>query len=492
MEIVASNISRAFGSTKALADVSITLRGGEIHALVGENGAGKSTLLKILGGAERLDAGAITIDGEPYRPLSLNEAVTRGVGLVFQELTINPSLTVAENIFAGQLRRFRRGGILTGKMFAREAQELLDSFDANISVRQSLSSLDLGQCKCIEVARALSTRPQAIFFDESTAFLNHREINVVLKAMRALKAQGLAVAFVSHHLAEVGVVADRLTILKDGRKVGEFESDELDREQIQSRMVGRDMSTGIYPPRGGKTEGAPALTLAAVGAGPGLAPLSLTLRQGEIVGVAGLKGAGGERLLEIVAGAGRVSSGEIRIGDKPLAARSPADSWAKGIAYLPGDRTAEGLIVSATVLDNLIMARPPRHGPWFDRRRARDVAEEMIRALHIKASSVWDTTNSLSGGNLQKLLLGKCLAAGPRILLLNNPTRGVDVGARLEIYRSLRESAARGLAIVLVSEDLNELIGLSDRILVMRAGVVTARIDDPSGASEDVLIRHMT
>ena len=492
MEIVASNISRAFGSTKALADVSITLRGGEIHALVGENGAGKSTLLKILGGAERLDAGAITIDGEPYRPLSLNEAVTRGVGLVFQELTINPSLTVAENIFAGQLRRFRRGGILTGKMFAREAQELLDSFDANISVRQSLSSLDLGQCKCIEVARALSTRPQAIFFDESTAFLNHREINVVLKAMRALKAQGLAVAFVSHHLAEVGVVADRLTILKDGRKVGEFESDELDREQIQSRMVGRDMSTGIYPPRGGKTEGAPALTLAAVGAGPGLAPLSLTLRQGEIVGVAGLKGAGGERLLEIVAGAGRVSSGEIRIGDKPLAARSPADSWAKGIAYLPGDRTAEGLIVSATVLDNLIMARPPRHGPWFDRRRARDVAEEMIRALHIKASSVWDTTNSLSGGNLQKLLLGKCLAAGPRILLLNNPTRGVDVGARLEIYRSLRESAARGLAIVLVSEDLNELIGLSDRILVMRAGVVTARIDDPSGASEDVLIRYMT
>ena len=153
-----------------------------------------------------------------------------------------------------------------------------------------------------------------------------------------------------------------------------------------------------------------------------------------------------------------------------MAARSPADSWAKGIAYLPGDRTAEGLIVSATVLDNLIMARPPRHGPWFDRRRARDVAEEMIRALHIKASSVWDTTNSLSGGNLQKLLLGKCLAVDPRVLLLNNPTRGVDVGARAEIYRSLREAAERGLAILLVSEDLNELIGLSDRILVMRAG----------------------
>ena len=445
-----------------------------------------------LGGAERLDAGAITIDGHPYRPRSLNEAVERGVGLVFQELTINPSLTVAENIFAGQLRRFRRGGLLTGKMLAREAQELLDSFCANISVRQSLSSLDLGQWKCIEIARALSTRPQAIFFDESTAFLNHREVDVVLKAMRALKDQGLAVAFVSHHLAEVGVVADRLTILKDGRKVGDFESDELDREQIQSRMVGRDMSKGIYPPRVHTVDGPPAITLTNVSAGTRLAPLSVTVRQGEVVGIAGLKGAGGERLLETVAGVEQPSGGEISIGSEPGAVRSPSDAWSKGVAYLPADRTAEGLIVGASVLDNLVMARPPRRGLWFDRRRAREQAMELIGRLHIRASSVYAPASTLSGGNLQKLLLGKCLAASPRILLLNNPTRGVDVGARLEIYRSLRESAAKGLAIVLVSEDLNELIGLSDRILVMRAGVVTAWIDDPSGASEDALIRHMT
>ena len=495
MEIVASKISRAFGGTKALADVSITLRGGAVHALVGENGAGKSTLLKILGGAERLDVGTMTIDGEPYRPQSLNEAVARGVGLVFQELTINPSLTVAENIFAGQLRRFRRSGLLTERALAPKAQELLDSFSADVSVRRPLSSLDLGQWKCVEIARALSTRPQAIFFDESTAFLNHREVDVVLKAMRALKAKGLAVAFVSHHLAEVGAVADRLTILKDGRKVGDFEAAELDREQIQSRMVGRDMSKGIYPPRGDGIGGAPALTLAHVGAdgaGRRLAPLSLTLREGEIVGVAGLKGAGGERLLEIVAGVERTRRGEIRIGSEPGDVRSPSDAWARGVAYLPGDRAGEGLIVSASVLDNLVMARPPRLGPWFDRRRARELATELIGRLSIKTSSVNAPANSLSGGNLQKLLLGKSLAPNPRVLLLNNPTRGVDVGARLEIYRSLRESAAKGLAILLVSEDLNELIGLSDRILVMRAGVVTAEIDDPAGASEDALIRHMT
>jgi ABC-type sugar transport system ATPase subunit len=495
LEIVASHISRAFGGTRALADVSITLRGGAVHALVGENGAGKSTLLKILGGAERLDAGAMTIDGEPYTPQSLNEAVARGVGLVFQELTINPSLTVAENVFAGQLRRFRRGGLLTEKALAPRAQALLDSFSADVSVRRPLSSLDLGQWKCIEIARALSTQPQAIFFDESTAFLNHREVDVVLKAMRALKAQGLAVAFVSHHLAEVGAVADRLTILKDGRKVGDFEADELDREQIQSRMVGRDMSKGLYPPRGDRIDRAPALTLAGVGAdgaGRRLAPLSLTLREGEIVGVAGLKGAGGERLLEIVAGVERPSGGEIRIGSEAGAVRSPSEGWARGVAYLPGDRAGEGLIISASVLDNLVMARPPRRGPWFDRRRARELATDLVGRLSIKTSSVNAPANSLSGGNLQKLLLGKSLAPDPRILLLNNPTRGVDVGARLEIYRSLRESAAKGLAILLVSEDLNELIGLSDRILVMRAGVVTAEIDDPSGATEDALIRHMT
>lgn len=470
----------------------MTLSGGAIHALVGENGAGKSTLLKILGGAERADSGTMAIDGAPYAPQSLNDAVARGVGLVFQEITINPSLTVAENVFAGQLRRFRRGGLLTESALAREAQTLLDSFSAKVSVRRPLSSLDLGQWKCIEIARALSTSPQAVFFDESTAFLNHREVEAVLNAMRALKAQGLAVAFVSHHLAEVAAVADSLTILKDGRKVGDFEAGELDREQIQSRMVGRDMSKGIYPSRAGKISGATALSLAEVGAGRRLAPVSLTLREGEIVGVAGLKGAGGERLLEIVAGVERPTGGVVRIGSWTGVAKAPSDSWAKGVAYLPGDRTAEGLIVSASVLDNLVMARPPRRGPWFDRRRARVMAAEMISNLHIKTSSASAPTNSLSGGNLQKVVLGKCLAAKPRVLLLNNPTRGVDVGARLEIYRSLRESAASGLAIMLLSEDLNELIGLSDRILVMRAGVVAAEIDDPSSASEDTLIRHMT
>ncbi|MFC7400466.1 sugar ABC transporter ATP-binding protein [Chelatococcus sp. GCM10030263] len=491
MQIVAQDISRSFGRTKALAGVSITLQAGTIHALVGENGAGKSTLLKILGGAERPDAGTMSLDGASYAPRSLTDATQAGVGLVFQEMTINPSLTVAENIFAGQLRRFRRGGMLMQAALQREAQAILDGLSADISVRRPIGSLDLGQWKCIEIARVLSTAPRAVLFDESTAFLNHREIELVLAAMQALKARGLVVAFVSHHLAEVEAVADRLTILKDGCKVGDYATGELDREGIQSRMVGRDLADGLFPPRAAVRGSDPVLRLDAV-ASDRLEPISLALGSGEIFGIAGLKGAGGERILEIVAGAARPSGGKLRLEGQPLKPRTPAGAWSRGIAYLPGDRTAEGLIVEASVLDNLVMARPPRRGPFFDRGRARDLAAKLISRLRIKTSSDKARAGSLSGGNLQKVVLGKCLAIDPRVLLLNNPTRGVDVGARAEIYRSLREAADEGLAILLVSEDLNELIGLSDRILVMRGGKAVAAIDDPATTTEDAIIRHMT
>ena len=492
MQIVADNIVRSFGSTRALSGVSLTLEPGLVHALVGENGAGKSTLLKILGGAERADSGVITLDGVPYAPRSLAEAVARGVGLVFQEITVNPSLTVAENIFAGQLRAFSRKGLLFAGALQRRAQEILDGFGAGISVRQSLSALDLGQWKCIEIARALSTDPRAVFLDESTAFLNHREVDAVLGAMRALKARGLSVAFVSHHLAEVEGVADRLTILKDGRKVGDFQAGELDRGGIQSRMVGRELLTAARGERIANYEAQTVLAFEGIGAGPGLAPIDLTLRRGEIVGFAGLKGAGGERVLELAAGVLRPTTGTMVLDGAPFRPRDPAGAWAHGVAYLPGDRSAEGLIADASVLDNLVMADPPRRGPFFDRSRAATVAQALIVRLGIKTASAMARSGSLSGGNLQKVVLGKCLATTPRVLLLNNPTRGVDIGARAEIYRVLHAAAAEGLAILIVSEDLNELIGLADRVLVMRGGEVAAAIEDPSRTSDDAIIRFMT
>ncbi len=491
MRIVAEDLSKSFGNTRALSDVSIALDPGKVHAFVGENGAGKSTLLKILAGAERPDSGRMVVDGQPYAPRSVTDATRRGVGLVFQEVTINPSLTVAENIFAGRLAGFRSLGLLRSSALNRAAQALLDSFSAEISVSQPLSTLDLGQWKCIEVARALSASPKAVLFDESTAFLNHHEVDIVLEAMRALKRQGLVVAFVSHHLAEVGAVADALTILKDGLKVGDFEASGLSREQIQSLMVGRDLSKGLFPPHAARASSDNLMHFEDI-ADARLKPSSVTLGGGEIVGIAGLKEAGGQRILEIAAGVKPLRSGEMRLSGAPFRPRIPAEAWAKGVAYLPGDRTGEGLIVGASVLDNLMMAREPRRGPLFDYAQAKKLSGALIRRLSIKTRGPQTRTGALSGGNLQKVVLGKCLAVDPRVLLLNNPTRGVDVGARAEIYRSLREAADRGLGILIASEDLNELIGLSDRILIMRAGEIVASIEDPASASEDAIIRHMT
>ncbi len=492
MQMVAQNVSRSFGSTRALDDVSVTLDPGFVHALVGENGAGKSTLLKILAGAERADGGQVLLDGQPFAPRSLREATERGVGLVFQEITINPALSVAENVFLGRLRRFRRAGLLSNRRLERAAQEVLDSFSAGISVSQPLTSLDLGQWKCIEIARALASRPKVLLLDESTAFLNHREVDSVLSAMASLKRQDMVVAFVSHHLAEVERVADRLTILKDGRKVGDFDAARISRDEIQARMVGRGVSTTAPAKDPARPQGEPVFSADAIASSPRLAPMSLALRRGEVVGLAGLKGAGGERLLELVAGVAGPDHGSMALAGRPYRARRPAAAWRQGVAYLPGDRTAEGLILDASVLDNLLMARPPRRGPFFDRRRASRSATDLIARLRIKTSSKDARSGLLSGGNLQKVVLGKCLAIRPSLLLLHNPTRGVDVGARMEIYRILRDEAAAGLAILVLSEDLHELTSLSDRILVMRRGEVAFQIDDPSAATEDDIIRHMT
>lgn len=314
----------------------------------------------------------------------------------------------------------------------------------------------------------------------------------MLSAMRCLKARGLVVAFVSHHLAEIEAVADRLTILKDGRKVGDFTAGEIDREGIQTRMVGRELAHAATTDRATINAGAPVLRLFGTASTPQLKPLELSLHRGEIVGFAGLKGAGGERVLELAAGIAPVTAGHMERGGRPYRARTPAEDWPRGIGYLPGERMAEGLIADASVLDNLVMAAPPRRGPFFDRGRARATARELIGQLLIKTSSENARAGSLSGGNLQKVVLGKCVATAPQILLLNNPTRGVDVGARTEIYRTLRRAAAAGLAILVVSEDLNELIALSHRILVMRGGEVSTTVDNPPAASEDAIIRFMT
>ena len=489
MYLQASNLQKRFGNTTALRGVSVSLRAGRVHAFAGENGAGKSTLLKILAGAERHDSGDIHLDSALYAPLSLGEAEARGVGLVFQELTVNASLSVAENIYIDRLRDFANGlGWISRWRIERDAQMMLDEISAGISVNSSLDSLNLGQWKCLEICRALARRPQVLFLDESTAFLGHKEVQAVLAVIRRLRDQGLTVGFVSHHIEEVEQVADDVIILKDGALVGQFNASDMTSDQMHALMVGRDLSESIYPAR--STSMLDEQVLAITGVGD---PRSaIELHRGEILGIAGLKGSGGELLLSVLAGDRPCTSEmSLTLCGRPYTPHTPYDAWQSGISYLPGDRGGEGLILDFTVRDNLVLSKIPRRGPFYDGRAATEMASRAIARLDVRPGDPDRTCRSLSGGNMQKVVLGKCLVTQPTLLLLNNPTRGVDVGAREEIYKVIRALADSGTAVMLLSEDLPEVIGMSDRIVVMRRGTITQTIGATEPRSEEDVIRHM-
>ena len=498
MTLIAEHLNKRYGQTHAARDVSLTLRTGAVHAVVGENGAGKSTTLRMLAGAISPDNGEMTLDGVPYAPRSLVEATARGVALVHQEITINRVLSIAENIFMGNLRGYsRRFGVVKRKQMADAAQAVLDSIGVKISVTTNIERLNLGELKCVEIARAISSAPRTLLLDESTAYLDHREVDAVLNVLRQLKSQGMTIGFVSHHLHEVLAAADDLTILKDGQFVGSFKTAEMTPNEIHRLMVGRDFSQGTYPPRPPRETGdvpqAPVtLRVHDLAVGRELKGVSVELRRGEILGIAGLKGAGAEALLAGIAGDEPLSSGAMQLAGRDYRPKNPREGWQQGIAHMPGDRGNEGLITEFSVLDNLMMARPPSRGPFFDKARARLLSEALIRQIGIRAEGPDAQCRSLSGGNMQKVLLGKCLAIGPELILLNNPTRGVDVGARVDIYRLIRQKAADGLSIILSSEDMPELIGMADHLIVLRRGVIAYEFSSMAGVEEHEVVRYMT
>jgi ABC-type sugar transport system ATPase subunit len=493
MTLIASSLNKRFGPTIAASDISITLRTGTVHAIVGENGAGKSTTLRMLGGAIRPDSGEMTLDGAPYAPQSTFDATHSGVALVHQEITINRSLSVAENIFIGDLRRHAGPlGVLKRKQIAALAQASLDRIGVKISVTANIERLNLGELKCIEIARAISSNPKTLLLDESTAYLDHREVDAVLSVMHELKSKGMTIGFVSHHLNEVLAAADDLTILKDGQFVSSCSAASIEANEIHRLMVGRDVLHGIYPPRSPPpASAAPVLRVRKAAVGRELNEISLEVRHGEILGLAGLKGAGAEALFSGIVGDEPLRHGHLQLEGKDYSPSNPRAAWRHGIAHLPGDRGNEGLIVSFSVLDNLVMARPPAVGPFFSMSRARAMSKDLIKLIGIRTSSEASPCQSLSGGNMQKVVLGKCLAVVPRLLLLNNPTRGVDVGAREEIYRIMRQKTSEGLAILLSSEDMPELIGMADRLVVLRRGVMAHEFASLEDVEEHDIVQYM-
>jgi len=493
VRLEAQNISKRFGPTRALTDVPFTVEPGRVHALVGENGAGKSTLFKICAGALPRDSGAITLDSQPYNPKDMHEAQSRGVALVFQEITINRSLDIAENIFVDRMRQYVGPlGITSWKTLRNQAQMVLDRIDAGISVTEDINQLNLGQLKVIEVARAISYDPQILLLDESTAFLSTREIDILFSVIATLREQGIGIGYISHYLDEVEKIADEITILKDGAWVGNFQRGELTTDEIESHMVGREIGKHIYPEvRILEPTEAPTIEIKKLSVPGRLREVDLAVYPGEVLGLGGLKGAGGEALLSVLTGDIPGFKGEITLQSKSYKPRSPVDAWKNRIAYLPGDRTGEGLILNFSVRENLSMAAVPHRGMFVDATAEKAMVEALIPRLKIKAETPFVPCSSLSGGNLQKVVLGKCIAAKPSILLLNNPTRGVDVGARMHIYEMIRQLAESGVSVIMVSEDLPELIGNSDRIAILRKGKVNKVFKHTELPSEEEIITYM-
>lgn len=488
----ALRISKEYGTTCVLRDVSVDFRPGEVVAIVGENGAGKSTLLKVLAAIVARTRGEATLDDRVYAPRNQREAERAGVALVFQELNVNPAVSVAENVMLGHLGDYRRFGLLDWKRLRADAQTVLDRIGADFAANDDVRGLDLGQIKTIEVARALATRPRFIFFDESTAFLNRREAQRLMGVIRELRNQGIGVAFVSHHLQEVFEIADRLVVLKDGSLVGTYPADGMTDDRLYELMVGRDMAGGIFPPKAGEIAGAPILKIDGAMTATGTGPIDLEVRPGEIVGIGGLKGSGGEAILGAVGGSVRLSAGTMMLRGARYRPASPRDAWSAGIGSLPGDRTGEGVITDFSVLENLTLAaRPSWARALSDGARMMALAGEQVRALGIRTEGLETPVSSLSGGNMQKVVLGKCLATRPELLLLNNPTRGVDVGAKSEIYRVIRSLARKGMAVLMVTEDLPELLGLSDRVIVTRKGSISQSFDSAANLDEEEVVKWM-
>ncbi len=487
--IALSGISKAFGGVQALSDVSFDVRAGEVHALVGENGAGKSTLMKILAGAHQPDVGTIEADGAAVTFADPRSAREHGVSTIFQEFTLLPERTVADNVFLG--REPRRGPFVDRRATASRTTEVLAALglERTIGPRALVRTLSVAEQQLVEVAKALAFDARVIVMDEPTAPLAIDEVDLLHDRVRRLQARGIGVVYVTHRLDEVFAISDRVTVLKDGRHVTTRPTAELDKRRLVELMVGREL-TDYFPARAAPADvGEVALRLTGAGVGM-LRDIDLEVRAGEIVGLAGLQGAGRTELLRAIFGVTPFTTGEVEVLDHTGALRSSRAAVAAGVGLVPEDRKADGLVLVHSVRANLLLPRRAvgagrhRRGPAptdHDDPIARVIDEVDLRGIEPDA-----VVTNASGGNQQKVVLGKWLTRGVGLLLLDEPTRGVDVGAKSAVHNVVRDLARGGLAIVMASSELPEVIGMSDRIVVMRDGTTVGEL--PAGASEtDVL-----
>jgi rhamnose transport system ATP-binding protein len=478
-------ISKRFGATQALDDVSLALLPGEVHALVGENGAGKSTLVKVLAGIHQPDSGTILLDGEEIQIAGPARARALGIAVVHQEPRLFPDLTVAENVFIGHAPSGRLGTI-DWRQTRRSAQALFEQLDVTFDVGAPVRGLSMADQQLIEIAKSLSVEARVLILDEPTASLSAHEVERLFAIVRRLRDRGVAVLFVSHRLDEVFALCDRATVFRDGRHVITTETSSLTTADLVRHMVGRAVS--LFPkvetPVGDVLLEVDRLTRAGA-----FRDVSFTVRQGEIVGFAGLVGAGRTEVARVLFGIDARDGGEVRLAGEPVWFRSPSAAMTAGIAYLPEDRHQEGLVLDFTIAQNVTLPILPRLFPRLLVRAAteRRVADDYTRQFNVRMTGVDQLVGALSGGNQQKIVLAKWLASKPRVLILDEPTRGIDIGAKVEVHRIIGELAASGLGVILISSDLPEVLAMSDRILVLHEGRLTAEIARDDATEERVM-----
>jgi len=478
-------IHKSFPGVRALNDVSFDCAAGEVHAVCGENGAGKSTLIKILGGIYRPDAGTIQLGGRAVNFDHPAEARRAGIGIIHQELSLLPDRLVAENIHLGL--EPVRGGLLDQGAMRRGSQALLTRLGSALEPDARAGDLSLAEQQVVEIAKALALAPSILVMDEPTAALDDTDARHLLNLVRKLRAEGVAIVYVSHRLPEIAAIADRVTVLKDGRRTATDAAAAMPPERLVRLMVGRDLAE-YFPPRSATPPGNVLLEVSG-GGNAELSGIDLVLQRGEIVGVAGLEGSGNAALARAIAGDRPFTRGQMRLAGRTLALRSARDGIAAGIGLLPADRKRDGLVLGQCIRDNAALAmrafagafRRPGSGAM-----RRTTLDGELRALDVRASHFGAEVRLLSGGNQQKVIVGRWLARDPALLIFAEPTRGIDVAAKAGIYRIMRELAGRGRAILMVSSDLQEIIGVSDRIIVMHQGGIAGEF--PAGASEEAVM----
>ncbi|PJN32784.1 sugar ABC transporter ATP-binding protein [Streptomyces sp. CB02613] len=479
----ARSVSKRFPGVVALDDVSFALRAGEVHALVGENGAGKSTLIKVLTGVYQSDGGEVRVGGEPVRFARPFEAQQAGISTIYQEVNLVPLMSVARNIFLGREPK-NRFGLIDFPRMNRETTELLDGFGVRVDPKRPLHTLGIGTQQMVALARAVSVQAQVVIMDEPTSSLEPREVETLFRVIENLRGQGIAVLYVSHRMDELYRICDRVTVLRDGRHIHTGELAPLERMQLVSMMLGRDMAevrrdglTG-FAAVGHDAARTPVLTATGLDRRHQLHNISVELYAGEVLGLGGLLGSGRSETAKALTGALSLDGGEITVDGKRIGRPTPAAAIRAGISMLPEDRKAEGIVPGLSVRENIVLAAMPRlsRAGIVSRAKQDRIVDIFMKRLRIKAYSPEQKVGELSGGNQQKVLLARWLCLEPKVLLLDEPTRGIDVGAKAEVQSLIDELAREGLAVLLISSDIEELIEGADRIVVLRGGAVAGEL----------------